>query len=98
MATCACFSRTLHGIRYRSRERIYVILRYYQSEIVECGPGHYIVEDLLATAYDLRVRAIHMESGDYIYAYDHDDIELTSGDANDAIVADLAVCEAECVP
>lgn len=66
-----------------------------RDEIVSCDLGEYLIEDLFPGNYDLRVRAIDAEEGEYSFAHDYDDIDLTGG-GTDSIVVTLEACQGEC--
>lgn len=64
------------------------------DETIPCGDGLVEIE-LFPGTYDLRVRAIDDDSGDYTFAWDREDIELAPGAGMIQVVASLEPCGTE---
>ncbi len=64
---------------------------------VNCNLSEVLIENLTNPPYDVRVRGIDNETGEYAFAYDSEDVQLTAGAVTE-VTAILDDCPTECVP
>jgi hypothetical protein len=78
----------------------YYYLGTYTSDIYSCVVGEAVIPDLNGGSYDVRVRGIDMETEDYTYGVDINDVPVSAGQQTvlDYTTVVLDPCPADCVP